>query len=374
MFCSRYRSCWLLVLTGVVMAIAGCVTQRNITLEEHSGITATPEEYNGTIYYEDGGIWKIELPSKQSSCLTAELIDAYDLSPTEEWLSYVKYSFDGDQKLRSVWVVSAQGGSPIQVSRELSWAGMAWLDSGLLRYTECPDFHFSEDGKPVGFESCTSYTFDPETGNHNPSPPLERQIVDDTLRCGTSWAPGRYGDMAEWCLDETYIGFLRVVKFDGSNPITVALPYRTGEAQWSDDGAKLAFTNSYPDGTREQLFIWNRSDGSVNQVVDAEACGGLSWSPDKQWIAFYAGGNDFCVVEVSTESVTCFEGYISSVGPKLAWSPNSRAIVLSSNRIGQLLMGDTELVWDLFIVSIPDGNVTRVTDSAEVESLPLWGH
>jgi Tol biopolymer transport system component len=99
----------------------------------------------------------------------------------------------------------------------------------------------------------------------------------------------------------------------------------------------------------------------------------VSWSPDGRWVAFDGPANDLCVVAVADGAVKCFKGYLSDVGALPAWSPASDAILVSSNRIGQILMGDADLQWDLFIVGIPGGEVTRITNSRDQEQAVVWG-
>jgi len=339
---------------------------------------ASPEENQGTIYYQAGtSIWSTKLADGQTLLLADEVPDSrLYLSPDQKWLSYIVYIVEGEERTMSLWIVSAQGDSPpLQVSPEMRMLESNWLRSGLLLYTEYPDFRVDPDTGRPEWGSGTTYTFDPETGTRRLAPQLQPRLTDHS-RCGAFLTPAGYDDMAEACAQPDN-GFLRVVGIDGSHPITIAASY-PGEVEWSGDGEELAFTGYDVDG-KWQLAVWDRHDGNVRQIARADARGGydfgdLSWSPDKQWIAYNGGGNDLCVIKVEDGQVTCFRGYVSAVGTKPAWSPDSRAIVLSSNRIGELLMGDTDLVWDLFVVRIPEGNVTRITNTPEMESWPVWGH
>ena len=129
------------------------------------------------------------------------------------------------------------------------------------------------------------------------------------------------------------------------------------------------------------MFIWDSNSGSVRQVTNTTAMGeerffflDLSWSPDGQRIVF-KNDIDLCVVRVTDGQIDCFKGYVSSIGTGVSWLPDGRSIVLSSARISSLLETSTEshpLQWDIFIIDIESGDITRVTDDAMMEQYPVW--
>ncbi|MCP4529087.1 MAG: hypothetical protein GY833_24725 [Aestuariibacter sp.] len=360
---------YLLLLVCIIVTSPAC----------RASLTTTSQEYSGVIYYQDrNGIWKVGARDKQALLLASEVTDSFMyLSPDQKWLSYIVYTFEDERKLLSLWVASTRDPFSMQVSNKVPSLKSDWLENGVLLYTEYPDFYIDYDVGQAKFGDGITRTFDPETSEHQLTPQLQPKVLDPS-KCRPWLAPAGYDDMAETCRYMPNGDLLRVVDIDGSNPITVATPYRRGGIDWSSDGDKLAFANLNDSLGIQHLFVWNRWDGSIQQITKRDLQReydfiALSWSPDSQWISFHNGGNGLCVIRVEDGEITCFEGYVSAFGTKPAWSPDSRAIVLSSNRIGRLLMGDTDLIWDLFIISIPDGNVVRVTDSPEMESEPVWG-
>ncbi|PHN02253.1 alpha/beta hydrolase family protein [Flavilitoribacter nigricans] len=70
-----------------------------------------------------------------------------------------------------------------------------------------------------------------------------------------------------------------------------------GNATWSPDGRRIAFTASTEQGT--ELFIYWLGSGKSARISQLPASpGGLSWSPDGEWIAFsmFVSGSELSLV------------------------------------------------------------------------------
>jgi tricorn protease-like protein len=337
-------------------------------------LTAVPrKEAHGSIYYESmNNIWKLEVPGGSPIRLAENVIDSpLELSPNQKWIVYVKYKLQGNQTLASIWIVSTAGEKIIEVSKEVSLAEYSWMADNSLLITEYPDFHVDpKSGQAMGGQGST-YLFNPETGERRPASSLT--LTTDQSHCQTFVAPNQPHNVAERCDNGPDNSFLRVIQIDNTQTITLAMPYKAGGIAWSIDGNKLAFSSR--DGTGDsQLFVWNRNDSNTKRITLGEVDFiAPSWSPDGAWVAFQSGGNDLCVVQTNTGAVKCFQGYVSALGVPSAWSPDSRSIVLASNRISGLALGEPSSDWDLFAIDIPGGKVTRITHDAQTESRPIWG-
>jgi len=170
-------------------------------------------------------------------------------------------------------------------------------------------------------------------------------------------------------------GLLRVVRLDGTNPITIPVTFDE-EAVWSGNGQWLAFGGKDSQGT-SQVFIWDRRSKGVQQVTGKDSQAEYvfvapAWSPDSQWLAFQTQSDTLCVVRAENASLKCFKGYLSGYSTPPVWSPDSRGILIRSNRIGKLLMGDSGLGLDLFIIRIPEGDATRITNNSTFEYWMMW--
>ncbi len=366
----KIHSLWLVLLMGVIAISASCKS------------APLPKEYRGTIYYGDFNkrIWKMTLPDKKTTLLASmQALPEFGVSPDQKWLTYyASTSHDKDgHRLSNLWVVSTQGGEPIQVSHEVLQVGVSGWENGWLRYFEVSAFR--PDPNNPGFfvpDRSETYLFNPETKEHRLEPePSPQPALANSGPCRDLAPGGRYDTSVEQCIDVNGNSLLHVSKLGGSNPITVPMAYRNGEVGLSGDGRWLAFTGKDARGTR-QVFMLDIRGKEVWQITGKDSqeehdFSTPSWSPDGKWLAFQTD-SDLCIVRIENRDLKCFKGYVSSHGEPPAWSPDSGAIVMSSNRIGKLLMGDPDLVTDLFIICVPEGDATRITNNPDGEFAPIW--
>ena len=104
------------------------------------------------------------------------------------------------------------------------------------------------------------------------------------------------------------------------------------------------------------------------KLVDDPSAGRGVWSPDGTKVVFFAHG--IWLVSVSADSgrptgaaKKLLEGKYDSQAPA-DWSPDSTRIVFQRR--------DQEVASDLYILSVKDGTVTRLTDDPDAEQGPLW--
>ncbi len=329
-------------------------------------VTSPPAGHRGAIYYAyRKGVWKVKLPSLETTQLSSTGPDSpvfIKVSPNGRWLAYVDEPYDRQENRylpRQLWLLSTEGGTPVLVSAAVSSLVNWWNDNRLLFF----DYDGGRDRFPVAY--------DPETHIRSSAEEWKR------FQCIVRFNPANPREALEDCgsgpsnADER--GYLRVVNLDSRSPVTVTEPYVRTESQWSRDGKQVFFSEMpYQLFGIPKLFIWNREDGRLRQILGQVSSEGydlddLVWSPDGKWIAAHGKANDLCLVRVADGALTCMPHAISEVGIPDTWSPDSSALLLKTNRLGNWDPGSPPPFWDLFIVDIPSMKDTRVTDSSQIE-------
>jgi len=213
-----------------------------------------------------------------------------------------------------------------------------------------------------------------------------------------------------WSIDgeaNEYRGNIWLAPVDGSEPPRrfTAGERRDGEPRWSPDGSSLAFVSSRAEKEPAQLYVISLRGGEAQKLTKLkEDVRGVAWSPDSTKIAFTSRVRD----EASDEEderrrpprrVTRLlyklddEGWIAdrrsqlfvvpadgSAEPKQltdseqdngtpAWSPDGSQLVFASSRGDDW---DTQLVFDLYLVSAEGGEAELLTHGDGACSDPCW--
>jgi dipeptidyl aminopeptidase/acylaminoacyl peptidase len=377
------QGCVLCIMIVASVFQAACNPQPDSALPQN--------QLQGMIYFtvasegRESGLWRMSFPDGRRQMLDHGYIlqPPLDVSPDQHWIAYVKLkrASSDDQWGQSLWVIATEGGTPMQVSRELPRVDWRWLPDGRLFYTEYPLYRSDPSGQepPDLGADIVSYAFDPEEGTRTLMPDLQ---FLPPLGCRDFFSPLEATHLVERCVIDSGERELRFVDTqEDVSAVIRAGPYTPGGVAWSPDGQSVAFTDKTAHGHWE-IFVWDSNSGSVRQATNTTAMGedgfvflDISWSPDGQRIAF-TDGPDLCVARVADGQIDCFEGYVSYMGIGIAWLPDGRSIVLSSARIARLLETPTEPQsspqWDIFIIDIESGDITRVTDDAVMELYPVW--
>lgn len=190
--------------------------------------------------------------------------------------------------------------------------------------------------------------------------------------------PPQHGDYSpELSPDGSQIVFTRtengrqniwLMDADGSNP--QSLTQFTDDAldpTWSPNGQQIAFARRTPNGSAYTHYIINRDGSDLRQITTPiEHIGGRSdWSPDGQWLAFYAGErNNRNIYLVNPHNNHVWQ--VTQAGDNLApaWSPDGNWLVFTSYRDG-----DNELY-----IMRPDGtDMRQLTHNNTADWQPRWG-
>jgi TolB protein len=147
---------------------------------------------------------------------------------------------------------------------------------------------------------------------------------------------------------------------------------------WAPDGQSIVFTSDR-DGNFE-LYLYTLSSDHVIQLTDTKP--GVenlepTWSPNGKWIAFTRQGVAATVTPSSLYILKVGKGAIYKLTPPTlmgrgdhdaAWSPDSKRIAFTSDRLGSSVIRST----DLFIVNVDGSGLTRVTTLAGNEVHPTF--
>jgi Tol biopolymer transport system component len=154
------------------------------------------------------------------------------------------------------------------------------------------------------------------------------------------------------------------------DPKTGAKYTKIGALSGKKDVATYSSLSLSPNGKfllHEGIVIPLKGEESFD-LVDTEAWRGV-WSPDGKKVAFSSGGA-MCVIPVSPETgrptgpaKKLLEGKYK-FGSKMSWAPDSERIVFARR--------DEKSQGDIWVLSVKDGTLNKITDNLEVEMNPSW--
>lgn len=334
--------------------------------------------YHETLYYCSGtGIWKMNLLTRKALLLTnMQASPALGLSPDQKWLTYYHSTTYGNyQPLdSSLWVISTEGGDPIQVSKYVTMVHHIGWEGEWLRYVEMSNFKVDPQTGYAVAEHQVAYRFNPYTQERRSELPQISTSKDSEGCLQLTFSPANDNEVLEKCINPDGTRTLRVVEVSERNAITISLIYKDGATSWSHNGKWLAIEGKDIYGL-SQVFVWGRRNSEILQITgktsqEEHVLSSPQWSPNSRWLAFQTRSSDLCVFDVRKNELECFEEYITHYGDAMTWRNNNQALIIASNRLGKL-MSDTRQTTDLFAISIPEGNITRLTNNPDVEFWPI---
>ncbi len=230
------------------------------------------------------------------------------------------------------------------------------------------DFYpsLSPDGRTIYFSSRRDgafylYTMDVNGGN--------QQRFNSNL--GAFYAPAVSPDGRQLATTIASGGaqHIWIMNIDGSNArqITTTGPNNV-DPVWSPDGSQLAFSSDR-DGAEGELahYIINTDGSGVRKLETGltELGGRSDWSPDGQWLAFYAGPNaDRDIYMVAVDGSVVYQ--LTDGGGNLApsFAPDGGWLTFTSYRDGDA---------EVYIMRYDGSGVTQLTFNDIPDYQPRWG-
>lgn len=162
-----------------------------------------------------------------------------------------------------------------------------------------------------------------------------------------------------------------IMNSDGTNPTQLTdLEGESVDAVWSPDGTQIVFaTEKEPDNVDAGMehFIINRDGTNLREIVaDVEQIGGRSdWSPDGQWLVFYAGPRDKTQIYLTDINGTQLY-QLTDEGSNLAptFSPDGNWIAYTSFDDGD---------GEIFIMRLDGSGKQQLTSNSYTDWQPRWG-
>ncbi|MEW5960016.1 MAG: DUF5050 domain-containing protein [Chloroflexota bacterium] len=159
-----------------------------------------------------------------------------------------------------------------------------------------------------------------------------------------------------------------VMDADGSNQTRLTFAAGgDGEAAWSADGSKIAFSTNRSPAPGNELRIWVMdADGSNQTMLTTFNSGKPSWSPDGSKIAFFGvigGDAEIYVMDANGSNQT---NLTSSAGVNAlpSWSPDGSKIAFYSTRDGNA---------EIYVMDADGSNQTRLTTTTDAtEFISDW--
>lgn len=186
----------------------------------------------------------------------------------------------------------------------------------------------------------------------------------------------------------------------------------SSEAAWSPDGRWIAFLSDRPGSLKDspagkrQLYVMPAAGGEAQQITKMdEGVNGLEWAPDSEHIAIVAQGpepkamkdrkesfGDYRVIHADYQMAHLWlvavpipdeagrvpkleepklltKGDDFSVGGDFSFSPDGTKIAFAAQRDPDLISIFSS---DIYLVTIADGAVKKIVDTAGPDSNPQW--
>lgn len=290
----------------------------------------------------------------------------------------------------AIYVLSAEGGEPIRISRDdediIMWLG--WSPDGQrLAFIAWSGPSETTVATPGAGEAATPTAEDLRARrlvviNADGS---DQRTLADSLIWHSSTPPFRWSPDSSRIIytairdvnEQPLQAVLRVVDVTTGSDVPLAEERPGFLAAWSPDGSQIAF-GAYVDapdesGSQEsELFVMDSDGTNVRQLASRPGPDiGPVWSPDGARIAWWGpqpegGGNSLFMVDVASGEIT-----VLGEGSEPVWLPDSKHIGFPQE---QELPGviQTPPDVDIMLMNVETGEQTNLTSNRAPDIWPAW--
>jgi Tol biopolymer transport system component len=134
---------------------------------------------------------------------------------------------------------------------------------------------------------------------------------------------------------------------------------------WSHDNTRLAFSGRTASSDAEQLFIYDITSATTQQITHKGINLNPKWSNDNQRFLYQSWRNnqwDLALWELATGEITWLTDTEADESAA-DWSPNNQQVVYVSNASGQP---------DIYVLDVASGESHPIIYSTALESSPAW--
>ncbi len=355
--------------------------------------TPTPRPIGpGLILYESNQeIWQMTGDGTNKHVVVANEGDGWwpewpIWAPDTQHFAFRWTTQNGTGLLQSIWIADRDGGNQRKTFAAAECASSWWENANILDFTIASGNKCSPGGNETPGDRFY-YAYDLAT---------DQLVEPNYIPTTVDYTPFTYspaGDKVVTVLRDRP-GF-EVIDLAGNTRATIAAPGQDsggsmGNAEWSPDGTRLAFTYCYgQNGMFCDLYTVQADGQDLRRLTSFEegytgaesiiSAGTLSWSPDGQWIAMLLGlkGQSIRYLGLIPPSggtpVNMWIAWRSVSRP--VWSPNSKQVAFLTDVLfaGGKFSGPFERgQWDLYTVEIGTGKINRLTNDEATEAHISW--
>jgi len=186
------------------------------------------------------------------------------------------------------------------------------------------------------------------------------------LACGV-WASPRRLACEGWDESDPSRKGIYTVRASDGRDLQRLTRERDVPCDYSPDGTQLAFVRTGANPQLGSLMVMDAEGGDADPLLNDVALSGIAcdWSPDGRSILVATRDGTMVTVSPSSSEVTPVVGEgIDGFALGGTWSLDGSHILFSMTFQGDL--------WDVYVVAADGSNLTRITDTVDIEEGSIW--